>query len=294
MPASLPHDRRAGVLLALAAFALFPITDTLMKFLTRGYPLVETMFFNALFSVVTIGAYGLATGGVAGLATRRPGVHLLRGVAGLGAGGGAFFAFTQMPLADVYAILFASPLIITALAGVLLGERVGLHRWAAVAVGFLGVLLMLRPSGGGLLTAGAVGALVSAVSYSLSGIIVRRWGRGETPAAFPFYGNLLVMALMGCVLPLVYVTPSLADLGLMALCGVCGGLALLCLLGAFRIAPVPVVAPFQYVEILWGVLYGAVVFGDWPGNGVLLGGAVVIASGLYVLRLDAVRGREAA
>lgn len=289
MPASLPQDRRAGVLLALAGFALFPITDTLMKFLTRGYPLVETMFFNALFSVVTIGAYGLLTAGPAGLATRRPGLQLLRGLAGLGAGGGAFFAFTQMPLADVYAILFASPLIITALAGMLLGEPVGPKRWTAVAVGFMGVLLMLRPSGGGLMDIGAIAALASAVSYSLSGLIVRRWGRGETAAAFPFYGNLLVMALTGCVLPFVFVLPSPADLGLMALCGVCGGLALLCLLGAFRIAPVPVVAPFQYMEILWGLLYGALIFGDRPEGGIVLGAAVVILSGLYLIRLDAVR-----
>lgn len=289
MTAPLPQDRRAGVLLALAGFGLFPITDTLMKFLTRGYPLVETMFFNALFSVVVIAGYGLLSGGPAGLATRRPGLQILRGLAGLGAGGGAFFAFTKLPLADVYAILFASPLIITALAGVLLGERVGPRRWGAVAVGFVGVLVMLRPSGQGLFNIGALAALVSAVSYSLSGIIVRRWGRGETAAAFPFYGNLMVTALTGAALPFVFVAPSLADLGLMAVCGMCGGLALLCLLGAFRIAPVPVVAPFQYMEILWGLLYGALVFGDWPGNGVLVGGAIVIASGLYLLRMD-VRG----
>lgn len=281
-------DRRTnliGIALITTAFALFSVTDTLMKVLSAGYPLMQTVFTNALFSLVPVVALALAMGGPAQLATRRPGVQLLRAVLGIGAGYGAFYAYTRMPIADAYAILFSSPLIITALSGPLLGERVDARRWAAVLVGFTGVLIMLRPTDD-IVNPGALGALVSALCFSLSGILVRRIGRSETAFSYPFYGNLLGVVLLLPVQPFVFVTPAPGDFGLMALGGLCGGGALLCLLAAFRMAPAPVVAPFQYTQMLWGVLSGALVFGDAPSPWLALGGGIVIASGLYILRCE--------
>lgn len=274
-----------GIALIVTAFALFSVVDSLMKHLTGTYPLVQAMFFNACFSLIPIVGFALARGGPRMLATKRPGVQLVRGLTGSAAGLGAFFAFQRMPMADVYAILFSSPLIITALAGPLLGERVGPRCWAAVLVGFAGVLFMLRPTEA-VVNVGALGALVSAVCFALSALIVRRLGTAETAPSWPFYGNLLTVALLAPWQSTVWVTPRLADLPLMAATGLIGGTALLCLLSAFRMAPGAVVAPFQYTQMLWGVLYGAVIFGDAPDPSLALGAGIVIASGLYVLRAE--------
>ncbi|HYG87437.1 MAG TPA: DMT family transporter [Azospirillum sp.] len=278
------HTNLCGIALIVAAFALFSVVDGLMKHLTSTYPLVQAVFFNAAFSLIPIVGFALARGGPRMLATRRPGVQLLRGIIGGTAGVGAFFAFARMPMADVYAILFASPLVITALAGPMLGERVGPRRWAAVLAGFAGVLFMLRPSGA--MNAGALGALVSAVCFSLSALIVRRAGQTETAPSWPFYGNLLAVALLAPMQPFVWLAPDPADLPLLVGTGLVAGVALLCLMAAFRMAPGPVVAPFQYTQMLWGVLFGALIFGDAPDPSMALGAATVILSGLYILRRE--------
>lgn len=275
-----------GIGLIVAAFALFSLVDVLMKHLTATYPLAQALFFNAAVSLVPIAGYALLRGGPRLLATRRPAIQLLRGAVGATAGAGAFFAFQRMPMADVYAILFASPLIITALAGPLLGERVGPRRWAAVLAGFAGVLFMLHPDEA-VVGVGAFGALLSAVCFALSAVIVRRYGTRETAPSWPFYGNVMVTVLLAPVQPFVWVAPAMGDLPLLLGVGLVAGTALLCLIAAFRMAPGPVVAPFQYTQMLWGVLYGALVFGDVPDPSLALGAGIVIASGLYVLRREA-------
>lgn len=277
-----------GIALIVVAFALFSLVDVLMKHLTAIYPLPQALFLNACVSLVPIAGYALLRGGPRMLATARPGIQLLRGAVGATAGAGAFFAFQRMPMADVYAILFAAPLVITALARPLLGERVGARRWAAVLAGFAGVLFMLRPDAA-VAGVGALGALLSAVCFALSAVIVRRYGTSETAPSWPFYGNLLAGALLLPVQPFVWVAPALPDLPLLLSVGLVAGTALLCLIAAFRMAPGPVVAPFQYTQMLWGVLYGALIFGDVPAPSLALGAGIVIASGLYVLRREAAR-----
>lgn len=283
-PFAMMNANLRAIALIVTAFALFSVVDSLMKHLTATYPLVQAVFFNAVFSLIPIVGFALAHGGPRMLATRRPGVQALRGIVGAMAGLGAFFAFSRMPMADVYAILFASPLVITALAGPMLGEHVGPRRWAAVLVGFAGVLFMLRPSG--TMNAGALGAVVSAVCFALSALIVRRQGMAESAPSWPFYGNMLVMSLLLPVQPFVWVTPSPADLPFLIGTGLVAGTALLCLMAAFRMAPGPVVAPFQYTQMLWGVLYGALIFGDAPDPSMALGAGIVILSGLYILRRE--------
>lgn len=275
-----------GILLIVTGFALFSVSDALLKHLAGGYHLLQPVFFNALFSLVPIVAFALLQGGPRMLATKRPGVQALRGLCGVAAAFGAFFGFQYMPMADVYAILFTSPLIITALSGPVLGERVDARRWAAVVVGFVGVVVMLRP-GEAPLNVGILGAVVGALGYSLSGMIVRRYGTSETAASYPFYGNLIGTLLVLPAQPFIFVMPTPFDFALMVACGVIAGLALLCMLGAFRIAPAPVVAPFQYTQMLWGVLLGMLIFGDMPSPWLAVGGGIVVASGIYLLRREA-------
>ncbi|MGH6942916.1 MAG: DMT family transporter, partial [Geminicoccaceae bacterium] len=135
----------AGLGLGALAFALFTCMDTMIKWLSAGYPVHELVFTNALFALLPIAVLTLRPGGLARLRTRRLALHVLRGVCGMGGAFLAFYAYSQVPLAEAYAIIFATPLLITALSVPVLGERVGWRRWSAVGVGFVGVLIMLRP-----------------------------------------------------------------------------------------------------------------------------------------------------
>lgn len=288
-PDNQPSRRLTAIGLALAGFALFSANDAAIKHLAATYSLPQMVFFNALFAMIPIGLLAWRRGGWRGLATRRPAVQLTRGVVGMSIGLSAFYAFTRMPMADAYAIIFAAPLIIAALSALFFNEKLDRPGWGAVVAGFVGVLMMLRPEGGDF-NEGAFAALWAAVAFALSGLIVRNWGRDEPPASFPFYGCLVGMATMGMILPWHWTTPSAPDMALIAACGVVAGAGLCCMLNAFRLAPAPVVAPFQYTQMLWGLLFGVLFFGDRPDAGLLAGAAVVIGSGLYLLRREGRRG----
>jgi drug/metabolite transporter (DMT)-like permease len=290
-PAAAP-DRaatRAGIAFAALGFALFSVMDGLVKWLSADYPVPQLIFFNAVFSLVPVAIVTAAGGGgLRRLRTRRLHWHLLRGGFALLGTGGCFYAFSRMPLADAYAIIFAAPLLVTALSVPILGEPVGWRRWTAVAVGFAGVLVMLRP-GAGVVGLGALGALVGSLSFS-SGVLLVRWaGRRESALAFVFYTNLVIALGGASLLPTGFVAPTLPDLGLMTVAGLLNGTAMLLVVSAFRWAPAAVVAPFQYTQMLWGVLLGYLVWGDVPDRALLLGGGIVIASGLYILHRETLR-----
>jgi len=227
-------------------------------------------------------------GGLGELRTRRLGLHLLRGAFGMTAAFSAFTAYSLMPLADAYAFIFATPLLITVLSVPLLGETVRWRRWSAVMVGFAGVLVMLRP-GEGALDFAAGAALLAASASALSIILVRKLSATETTASIAFYTNAAVLVVMACLLPFHFVPPTLPDLGLMALAGLSGGVAVMFLIAGYRRAQAAVVAPFQYSQMLWGVVLGYLLWGDVPANAVAVGATIVVASGLYILYREVVR-----
>ncbi|MDB2408050.1 DMT family transporter [Jannaschia sp.] len=280
-----------GILLALTAFALFSGHDVAVKMLGGGYAVFQIVFFSALltFPLVTFMLLRDAQEG-----TLRP-VHpwwtALRTVSAVITGFGAFYAFSVLPLAQVYAIIFASPLLITLLSIPILGEKVGLHRGGAVVVGLIGVLIVLRP-GSVDLELGHAAALAAAFFGALSAVIMRRIGRDERTAVmmlYPLMGNFVVM---GCLLPFVYRPMPLPDLGLWVTMASFGFLAGICLIQAYRRADAVLVAPMQYSQIIWAALYGWVFFGETIGLATALGAAVIIASGLYIVLREG-RGRSA-
>jgi drug/metabolite transporter (DMT)-like permease len=191
-------------------------------------------------------------------------------------------------------VLFTVPLLVTALSRPFLGEPVGRARWAAVAVGFVGVLVMVRPSPDGLLATAVLIPLGGAVATALGFLLVRRMQATETTESFCVYGNLVMIAAMTPLLPLVLVPPPPADLGLSILGGLLGAVALILLIEAYRSAPAAVVAPFQYCQMPYAVIAGALLFDDWPESRVLIGGSIVALSGIYLLRSEAARGRRPA
>jgi drug/metabolite transporter (DMT)-like permease len=234
-----------------------------------------------------------AHGGRRALATRRPFDHLGRAAVGMAALWCWFYAYRNMPLADAYALSFSAPLFMTALSMPMLGEPVGRHRWAAVLVGLAGVLIMVQP-GSGVFGLSALVVLLSALLYALAMILLRALGATESTLRTVFYFTLFCTVVSAASLPFTGRLPqSWGDAGLLVGIGLLGGVAQLFLTEAYRNAPVSIVAPFDYSAMLWAVLLGMAVFGDRPGWPVLSGAAVVIASGLYILHRESVRGIRA-
>jgi drug/metabolite transporter (DMT)-like permease len=203
---------------------------------------------------------------------------------------GAFYAFSTLPLAQVYALIFAAPLLITLLSIPILGERVGLHRGGAVVVGLVGVLIVLRPVELDL-GLGHVAALSAAFFSALAAVIMRKIGREERMAVMMLYPMMANFVVMGAALPFVYQPIPLADFGLWVLIALFGFVAGLCVIWAYRLADAVLVAPMQYSQILWAVPYGWLFFGETVDLVTGVGATVVIASGLYIVLREG-RGRS--
>lgn len=276
----------------LGAILLFAAMDTLIKFLTADYPVPQLMFVRSLVAFLLVGGYTLTCGGgIAAMRTRRPLGHVWRAFAGLISMGCFFYAFRELPLADVYVLSFAGPLFITALSAPLLGEPVGWRRWAAVVVGFGGVVVMAQPSAGAPLVPVLVG-LCAALFYALAALAVRGLSRTETSASIVLYLLLTTTVVSGALALPVWTAPTAVALGLMALVGAIGAGAQVLLTQAFRRAPPAVVAPFEYTGMVWASLFGWLVFGDLPTAPVLAGAMVIIGSGLYILHRETVVARR--
>lgn len=274
-----------AILLTLAAYASFSTMDTLVKLLSARFPPVQIACLVAAAGLLPPLLSALLQGEPRRLASRVPGLQILRGLLMLVGGVAAFTGYALLPLADAYTIAFTQPLIVIALSWPLLGERVGWRRWAAVLVGFLGVLVMLRP-GAGVLGVGALAAGVNAVCNGLALALVRRAGMRDAAEASAFWGNAVIAAGAALALPWLWVAPGLLDLGLFLLAGLCSGASFLMLAAAYRLAPAGIVAPFQYSQMPYAILVGLLVFGDRPDPLALLGAAIVIGSGLYVIRSE--------
>ncbi len=274
-----------GIVLMLGAVACFVVMDALIKWLSATYPTMQVVFFRSLFALVPIILLVIQQGGVARLRTRRPWMHAMRCIIGLGSMVCFFHAFRSMPLADVIAIGFAAPLFVTALSVPLLKEKVGVRRWAAVIVGFVGVLIMVRP-GADVLEVGAGIALLGTLFYALAMILMRDLGRTDTTSAITLYFTLSGTLVAGAVMPFVWVAPSGIDWLLLVLVGLIGGVAQLLMTQAFRLTPVAVVAPFDYTAMLWGTALGYMVWGEVPDTLVWVGAAIVAASGLYIVHRE--------
>ena len=198
-----------------------------------------------------------------------------------------------MPLADTTVIFFGAPFIMTALSALLLGERVGPHRWGAVVIGFAGVYVAARP-GGGVPVPGALYAVAASLCYALL-ILSGRWlGRTETVFRLVFYFNAGTALVASLFLPFLWKPMSPTHLGVLA---AMAGLALtgqVFLTRAFKAAPVSVIAPFEYSALVWAALIGFLVWGDVPADHVLLGAGIIILSGIYVVRREAMGARRRA
>ncbi len=270
-----------GAAWMLVSLFLFAAMDVLQKALVTRYPAMEVMFFRSLFSALPLVVVIARAGGWGALATRRPVTHLLR--SGVGALSVVCFiaAFGGMPFADVYAISFAGPLIVTALSAPLLGEAVSSRQWVAVGIGFVGVMVMLNP-GGGMLSVMALLCVAGTLCSALATICVRRLASTETNVAIVAYFTLACGVLGGVAMLPDFVWPDLLGLAQLAGAGLLCTAAQLAMTQSYRLAPAAVLAPLTYSSILWAVLFGALLFGEQPGLATLVGTLIVMGSGFVV------------
>jgi len=250
-------------------------------------------FFDGLFGLATVALIAALRGRLAGARSPQRRLHLLRWAIGLPGGLAIFRAHPGMLLADVYAILFALPLFMTALSVPVLGETVGWRRWSAVLVGFVGVLVILRPASG-LFGPPALGALFGALVHGCSLLLLRRMHGIDPPEAFGIWGNGLSVIATGSVLRWLWRAPPATDPALHSFAGAIAGDGFFLLVLAHAKAPVAVLAPFRYSQMLYGIALGALLFGDLPDPGTLVGATILVGSGLYIFHREPVRARPGA
>ncbi|MCK0151382.1 DMT family transporter [Marivita sp. S6314] len=271
-----------GAVLALIAFGLFSTHDVFIKTLGAVYSPIQIVFFSVLlsFPLATIMLMRDAKPGT--LVPVHPWWMAVRTVAGVVTGVSAFYAFAHLPLTQTYAILFATPLIITILSIPILGETVRIMRWAAVIVGLLGVLVVLRP-GTTDLTAGHIAAILAAFGGAFASIIVRKIGAEERTVVmllYPMVGNFVVM---GAALAFVYKPMPIEHLGMLAVISVMAWIAARFIIAAYQTGEAAIVAPMQYSQILWATVYGLLFFDERPDLYTAVGATIIIASGLFIV-----------
>ena len=280
--------RLAGIGLMLLGVFMFSFGDALGKYIVATYSVGQLLLLRAVASLSLLSP--LMWRHRADFFTlERPGLQLLRVVLSTLEVIAFFVAAAYLPLADVITYYLACPIFVTALSAMVLRERVGWRRWAAILVGFAGVLIALQPSAQ-TVTWPALIALGGSVSFALTMLITRSLRR--TPdivlASSQFLGTLSFGAV---VAPLSWITPSVHDLGLFAAAGLISVCALLCVNRSLKLAPASDVVPYQYSMIVWAVMFGYGVFGDVPSWATLVGSVIIIAAGLYIFLRERALGR---
>ena len=285
-----------GILLKLASTIAFTGMSSLVRVAGSDVPVGQVVFCRSLFALIPLFAI-LAWRGEIGEALRVNSFsgHMKRGAIGAFGMLCGFTALSLLPLADAVAIGYAAPLMVVPLAVLMLGETVRIYRWTAVAIGFCGVIVILWPYlGTGTSDRAAIGAwfaLAGAVCAAFATIQVRRLLSTETTASIVFLFMTLSTLLsltslpLGSVIPWlgVWIWPTPGQMATLVTIGILGGLGQICLTESYRRADASLVAPFEYFSMIWAVLFGYLLFADLPGPSVLIGGAIVVGSGLFVI-----------
>jgi drug/metabolite transporter (DMT)-like permease len=275
------EDIRRAVAYTCVSVVLGSLLNVGVKWLSDTYPAVELTFFRCMSGFVPVMFVVRGAGGVTTLRTRRPGRHLLRAAFWCGAFILSFLSLQFLPLAEAVSLSFLAPIFMTALSVPMLGERVGIHRWSAVIVGFVGVLFMTRPNGQ-FLQLGTLFGIGAALCSAFGALSVRQLTHTETPASITCYMHVFAALMLAVALPFAWVAPTWqAALGMFAI-GLLGGTGQYLSTQSLSCAPAAAIAPFNYTQIVWAVILGFFIWGDLPDLSLVIGVALVIASGLYI------------
>ena len=285
-------DVRRGIQWMASATLFMVASDSVAKHLSGSYPTWELIWSRHLFQALLIFAWLGRRAGPA-LRTGNPVLQLVRSALLLTTTGCFYLGLRYVPLADAVAVLNLSPVMVTALSAPLLGERVGGRRWAAVLVGFLGVIILLRPGQGSVQVAVLL-PLAAALQFALFQIVTRRLSGRDDPVTTMAYTPLVGAVVGSLLLPAVWVTPTAPHWGLMAATGVFGFIAHLMIIRSFAAAPAATVAPFNYLTLVWAGLLGFILFDEIPDAWTIAGAAVIVASGVYIFHREGRQGSRAA
>jgi drug/metabolite transporter (DMT)-like permease len=270
-----------GILLMLAAMMVVPLMDGVAKHLSASFSVVQVVWARYFFHLAILLPVVLWRHGVDALVLHRPALQIVRGGFLLGSTMFFFSAIALMPIADAMALVFVAPLIVTALSSVVLKERVGIRRWTAVSIGFLGVLVIIRP-GFGEFHWGMVLALSAGATYALYSLATRKLSGSAPPLVTLAYTALLGALCMSAVVPFFWVPPDPTGLSWMILLGLIAAAGHFLIIKAFEHAEASLLAPLGYAEILMATVVGYFGFGDFPDPFTWLGVLIVIGSGVYV------------
>ena len=258
----------------------------------RGVALPELAFYRFAFGLPPLLVWIALTRNFGAWRTQRPLAHLTRGALGLTTMVCAFAGLTYLPLAESATIGFAAPLFSVTLSAMLLKEPVGPHRWSAVALGLIGVLIVMRPSGSHLPAAGLAFALAAAFGTAAVTITIRQIGRTEATPTIVLWFTLFSIFATGLLLPFYGQRHDGATWAILLALGLAGGMGQLFLTSALRFAPVAVVVPFDYTQLIWAVLLGWAIWDTHPPASTWAGAAVIVASGLYTIYREHKLGRD--
>ena len=280
--------RVRAIVLMLVAVGLFALMDAGLKLLSAHYPPFQVAALRGASSLPLVLVWAAATTGLAPLLRVRWGLHLLRGVLGIAMMASFVFALRTMPLSTAYSFFFIAPLLITALSVPVLGEHVGPRRWTAIAIGLLGVLVLLRPTGEGLSSWATPAVLLCVLSYAISTLTVRVLARTDSTQSMVVW-LMALMALGAGALALPGWVPLRAEDGWIILgIGIGGAFGQYTITEAFRLGEASLIAPLEYTALLWGVALDLALWGVLPDAITWLGAGIIIVSGLYLLRRERV------
>jgi drug/metabolite transporter (DMT)-like permease len=269
----------------------FSTLETTAKYLSRSYPVPMLVWCRYTVHTLLMVILLAPRMGSKLVRTAQPGGQALRATLLMGSTLFNFSALSFLPMAEVKAVSFISPLLVTLLAVGVLREHVTWPRWIAVATGFAGVLFIVRP-GSEMLQWPALFALGSASCYSVYQIMTRRFSGFEHPVTTLFYTALIGCVLMSLALPLFWQTPQWRHVPLLLLLGVAGGFGHFMLIKAMALENASFLSPLGYMQLMWAVLFGYLVFGDFPDAHAFIGMAIIVGSGLYVALGHRPRPRE--
>jgi drug/metabolite transporter (DMT)-like permease len=279
------HAPLQACLLLTAAYLCWTLHDVVIKLLSSGYTLAQVLFFGRVVSLPIAAVMAHRNGGFATLRPVRPWQHVMRGGVSIVEMFCFVGAIALAPLADMFTITFAAPFIMTILSVIFLGERVGWRRWTAVLAGFLGVFIVLQPSGAGYGFASML-AIGSAIGYAVFLVMTREMTRTESVPGMVFWNSLMVMIVTAILMIPGWKTPTGIDIWWFAAIAVTGAIGQLLVTEAFRLGEASLLAPLQYTSLIWAAIFGYWIFGDVPTPTLWAGAAVIIAAALYVVHRE--------
>jgi len=271
-----------GILLMSIGVVCLCINDAIAKTLTEGYSPIQILFLRNLIALPIAFAIAWKLGGRSALVSYRPAAHLVRGVLWMIAAGLFFSSFLFLGLAEATALIFVMPVFVTALSGLVLREKIGWRRWSAVLVGFLGVLVVVRP-GSGTFQAASLLPVATAFFYAVLMLSARWVDPRESVWTLMLYLVGAGALLSALLTPFFWTVPKAEDLWLFVGIAFFGTAGITLMTQAFRFAPAAVVAPFDYTALLWATLFGWLLWEEIPDSATYLGAAIIIASGIYIV-----------